>query len=498
MISLMRTGRFPPGRLKGSVPEGWSLVRHSPARKGSLTLHDTFDLRLYRRGRTVLSGDAEVLDGGRKEVWVLDPSSGADFPESVRRATGVRRLLPVRKAQAESIEFRLVDGDGALLAELRYRVFRTEDRPPLSTLRLIPSARSTGGLEAWVGTLAEAGFEPVEEPVERWLLWDLWRERAPYFSKPIVDLDGALPVAEALVRFFSKLAGTVRLNLPGVVESLDTEFLHDLRVAVRRTRAMLPRARSVFDAARIQRFQNGFQEVQRRTNRARDLDVMLLDLDSFGTLLELAGEEAHMVELARAIQEARLAEQRRLRLHLRSRRFLGLLERWESFLAEGWKETVQLPAGGARLDARFWSWLAEELQRVERRHRRASAAREEAALHRLRIGFKRLRYLLELGEPLIDPVLYGELHAGLKATQDVLGSFNDLVVQGGVLESLREQLDGSATVTLDRLIMALAARRRNMATDCLVESRAYFTGTGWKRWKRLTRRGKEAATGTGA
>ena len=61
-------------------------------------------------------------------------------------------------------------------------------------------------------------------------------------------------------------------------EQLDTEFLHDFRVALRRTRSLLGQIRDVFPAAAVEHFSSEFSWIGRLTGPPRDLDVLLLAL----------------------------------------------------------------------------------------------------------------------------------------------------------------------------------------------------------------------------
>ena len=65
--------------------------------------------------------------------------------------------------------------------------------------------------------------------------------RAPgeYTGKIDVELDPTMPARMALAAVLLQLLDTLEANVPGTVRDIDTEFLHDLRVAVRRTRSAL-------------------------------------------------------------------------------------------------------------------------------------------------------------------------------------------------------------------------------------------------------------------
>ena len=74
------------------------------------------------------------------------------------------------------------------------------------------------------------------------------------------------------------LLGILVANEPGVRANLDTEFLHDFRVAVRRTRSLLRQIRDVFPPDAVQHFSTEFAWVGRLTGPPRDIDVLVLAL----------------------------------------------------------------------------------------------------------------------------------------------------------------------------------------------------------------------------
>ena len=69
-----------------------------------------------------------------------------------------------------------------------------------------------------------------------------------------------------------------RDNLPGTLDDIDSEFLHDLRVAVRRTRRCSASS-GASTRDRLQHFRDEFKRLQAITGDLRDLDVYLLDFD---------------------------------------------------------------------------------------------------------------------------------------------------------------------------------------------------------------------------
>ncbi len=68
----------------------------------------------------------------------------------------------------------------------------------------------------------------------------------------------------------------MRWNEAGLRADLDSEFLHDWRVAVRRTRCLLGQLKQVFPAGETRRLRSELGWLARLTGPLRDLDVFLL------------------------------------------------------------------------------------------------------------------------------------------------------------------------------------------------------------------------------
>ena len=65
-------------------------------------------------------------------------------------------------------------------------------------------------------------------------------------SKINVPLQFGERADKAVVGVLGALLGVIQANLEGTIEDLDSEFLHDLRVAVRRSRSVQRQFRHVF------------------------------------------------------------------------------------------------------------------------------------------------------------------------------------------------------------------------------------------------------------
>ena len=77
----------------------------------------------------------------------------------------------------------------------------------------------------------------------------------------------------------------IKTNEVYISKDLDTEFLHDYRVAIRRTRSALGQIKNVFPKETTSRFKKDFSFLGKLSNQLRDLDVYLLKKDAYKAML---------------------------------------------------------------------------------------------------------------------------------------------------------------------------------------------------------------------
>jgi CHAD domain-containing protein len=240
---------------------------------------------------------------------------------------------------------------------------------------------------------------------------------------------------------------------------VDTEFLHDLRVAVRRTRALQRELRGVFAPEPLTRFREGFRRLQEVTGPTRDLDVYLLGFDRFREVLpgNLGGD---LDPLAEVLADERRRAQRKMSRALCSDRAATLLADWSAYL----EELVQSPVDD-RPDARtpIGELAGARIQKVYRQMVKRGRALEDAspaeALHDLRKQGKELRYLLEFFAVLYPDDVVRPMVKRLKSLQDVLGSFQDSEVQAGMLLAHREAVGARENGAAALMAMGLLVDR---------------------------------------
>ena len=261
-------------------------------------------------------------------------------------------------------------------------------------------------------------------------------------SKLAIELERSEPAGPAAARVLAQLQAIAEANVPGTLADLDTEFLHDLRVAVRRTRSVQRQLAPVFPARRLPRFRAEFRWLQLATGPTRDLDVELLEFDELAVRVR-GHDEGALEPLRAAIAARRAREFELMKGALTSARTRRLLRDW-SGLIDG------LAAGtGARGEAAFapiGELAAARILRVHRKLVRMGSVIDDdspaESLHDLRKKGKELRYLLEIFGGMFPADTVKPLVKSLKRLQDTLGRHQDRAVQIELLHELRDEVAG--------------------------------------------------------
>ena len=267
-----------------------------------------------------------------------------------------------------------------------------------------------------------------------------------------------MPATEALALSFSLLAGIMRVNEPGLVARLDVEFLHDYRVAVRRTRSLLSHFGDVLTTRRRDWARRFFSDLGRRTGAARDLDVLLLELPSYAGRLPVERREG-LAALRQRFEHDVDREYAAFSRWLGSKTYRRGLDRWlrtlEVLGAHPSEETIAELAAQA---------IAQTASKVFKQAKKIARSDDDEPVHRLRIRCKKLRYVLEFSRSLTPGGEVGELISALKRLQDVLGTFQDLVVHGPRLEATaeREPADPDLALATGWLLAELEQRHREV------------------------------------
>ncbi len=469
------------------------------------TFWESFDGRLQRAGLAL----AEA--GGR--LVLIDAAThaeqaGAEHPRAARRLLledlpagalrdrlapilELRALTPVARVRSRLLPINVLDDLGKIVVRLR-----GEQSAALAAgaekIALRPRLHVVGvrgydvDFDRVLALLTrELGLQHAPRPVLDDAVEVLGRPVGGTSSKLRIALDRAERADRAAVTILRRLLDVIEANTPGALTDVDSEFLHDLRVAVRRSRALQRELRGVFAPEPLRVFRDGFRELQVLTGPTRDLDVQLLE---FGELAAGLGDgaAADVAPLRRLLEQRLVAERRKMVAGLRSERTRALIRNWADYLdaLAGAPEADRPDAARPIADV-----AAERIGAVYRRMVKIGRAIDDGspheALHDLRKKGKELRYLLEFFSSLYPPEVVKPMVSTLKGLQDVLGRFQDREVQADLLRAVGDEVaameGGSAALMAMGVLVERLAEQQQQARAEFAESFAQFAAKPQRR-----------------
>ncbi|HCQ01099.1 MAG TPA: hypothetical protein DIT99_10565, partial [Candidatus Latescibacteria bacterium] len=305
-------------------------------------------------------------------------------------------------------------------------------------------------------------------------------------SKFELQLDPGLSTGQAIKQIHLVLLQSMCSNEEGIRTNLDPEFLHNFRVAIRRTRAALTQIKYIYPDDITVHIRGEFAWLGQKTGPLRDLDVFLLRIEYFKTHLPKSMQQT-LDPFYQFLHANQKVEHRRLLHTLESARYRQLLANWKEILKTPkildntgpnagrsnretgttpyWKDfqtvlarssqqsmakrliNIHRPIGDVASE-RIW----RVYRRVYKQGRSITDHTPAEALHRLRIECKKLRYFLEFFHSLYKPSEMKRLTRALKRLQDNLGDFNDYEVQQDKLKSFGADMKQQRLVPVETLM----------------------------------------------
>lgn len=227
-------------------------------------------------------------------------------------------------------------------------------------------------------------------------------------------------------------------NEAGMLAGRDPEFLHQMRIALRRMRSSFVVFRTHLDAATVAPIEAMLREIGNKLGAARDWDVLVTEsLSPFAAAFADVGAVGAMLRKARRLRGAQdraardfVASTDYVRAMLMVGRMLALPPAAPRAAGHASRRLSTAAEPRAGLQA----FAAHILQARHRRVRKLGESLQLAAhgpavphaeLHRLRILAKKLRYAAEFFEPLFRGNRARAYIRSLAKLQDALGGLND-------------------------------------------------------------------------
>jgi triphosphatase len=466
-----------PAQAEELATEYFDTARHALWRKG-LTLRlrrtprgwiqgvkggGTVEAGLHRR----LESEAAVPRGAPDLGRVADP----ELATALRRTIGRARLEPVFRTEFTRRTCRLAPAPGSVIALCfdRGRLRAQEREETICEIELELEQGPAWRLYELALELEHKARVRVEQraKAERGYALAAGERASPAkgASSAVREPMSALEAFRAIC--FACLAH-LEANREGMLADRDEEYLHQMRVALRRLRSAFSVFSRLLPEPATEPPLDEIRWLARALGPARDWDVLLRA--RLGPVLASHPGHPGLAALQRAAERQRRAAHRTARRAVNSRRYQRLLLGLGAWLAgESWTSLLPLEAARAlRQPVRGYASeaLARRYRQVSRRGQ-GLARLDAAELHRLRIAVKKLRYTATFFAPLFAAREAAAMRGALTALQDALGAINDCVNAQRLLGELRRHARGAQLPEARQLVArandaARAAERRKL------------------------------------
>lgn len=312
-------------------------------------------------------------------------------------------------------------------------------------------------------------------PIERWSEIGISRGRLERFLTPRdvsyeqfhrkktkICINECSPLAGRIPESLLHQYQRIRDLEPGVWQGYDDEFLHQYRIAIRRSRAIAEAVVEISGDSDLRKAVKVLKRYGQATSRLRDLHVLLEDLSQWSLEKDIrialvsSGAHAHFSNLADS-------EHQKLTKRLNGGQYRKELDGWHRFLTS--RHLTRITRELATND--IPRALKKQTHKYNAVARKLTEQSPDDHFHDLRKRLKRLRYLAELDKPAFSKTL-----RLLKDRQKRFGDFQDLHVQIVMLLRFRDSIatepDMLAPVAgLNTLISSLAAEKNRARNEIL-------------------------------
>jgi len=458
--------------IRSTLQKNSRLLRE-PVRTVYRTYYDSFDWRLYldnsllegTHDGTIHTLEWRTLQGnircprlklGAAPRFVRGLPPGP-FHDLLKPLLEMRELLPIARIRTRIMTLRILNKDEKTVAGVVLEKYTLAGQKGARSTKLtgrvtvIPIKGFTKPCRETVKLLTRQGLIPVADDLLLEALSLTGQTPGNYSSKLNLKLDPNQRADQAKKIIARRLLDIMLQNEAGTRMGTDSEFLHDFRVAVRRTRSALSQIKAVFPHRIVTRYKTEFAWLGQITSPSRDLDVYLLNFDEYRDSLS-GHAQADIEPLREFLLRHQCIEHSALLKALDSARYHRLIRNWRGFLQQPINERTTLKNAGRPVIEvaceRIWSVYQRAIREGNAIHSGSAAE----ALHELRKTCKKLRYLMEFFQNLYAGGDIRKLIQILKVLQDNLGDFQDFEVQVISLKKFSHQMVAEGTVPPDTLL----------------------------------------------
>lgn len=288
---------------------------------------------------------------------------------------------------------------------------------------------------------------------------------------------------DAISRLMIQALQSMDAYVPEVMADTDREALHQYRVNLRKTRSLVKEFSRPLNQPGWRLHQAFFKRAGEITAEVRDLDVYLMKAEGWGQQLDET-EQSALLPFTSLLIARRAEAYKHLMDYLNSGAYEQERAAWDQALTAPSQEGT----GDVKLRALVATRIRVRFAALIKAGRGLHFSSPDSDFHKLRLDFKRFRYLMEDFVSVFGNKHYGGLLDAVKGMQTLLGDFQDISVQKARLHEFSDELALDKSVRHDTFFL-LGSLAERMSGDHDGLKRRFL-----KKFARLEKAGKEQVT----
>lgn len=428
-----------------SVLKSEFTVEIEPPVKSHITLLDDFEAHIWNADYLLCldtNQHLQLIDqcGNKDEInfpqhakfwWQLPNGS---VQKTIEGLIGLRALMPIADIHVEEQQIALRNDDQKLVVRVQLKTITIDEQA--SVYFLLKPLRGYSKQSAQVMDIVRPfTSKKIKSQDLKHLVAD--RINPTYINEKISlpEINDKMPTEQAVRAMSVAILQQATSQVPGVIADIDTEFLHQFRVYFRKLRSLVGLLHKALPVETVAILKPVLSEIAGKTNKLRDLDVFLLEKDSYRAMLP-ANFSVGLNELYELVEQQRESERVNIENYFLSDDYAHKMALCISELSA--PSALKTKVADKPLLPVVDKLALKRYQKILGMVGIIDDSTVDEEIHELRKEFKKLRYLIEFFSDLFPPEEIRKTIGTVKKVQNVLGNFNDYCIQ---IEFLNAYLD---------------------------------------------------------
>ncbi len=439
----------------------------SPTTRSVLQFYDDFDTHLWKANYL-------LCQVNKQKFQLIDHSGNIDaaksssdvrfwweFPEGqvkdkLQKLVGLRAVLPIASLKLIETDFSLRNSDQKIVAKGRLTQSTDGDKITRSYITLQALRGYTKFCTRAIQLIEPFIQEKVNDFGLRFLLMAQHTQALEPSQDILPPLSKDMRTESAVRAIASVMLNQAKLHVGGIIADTDIEFLHQFRVSIRKLRSLISLLKKALPATLIDGVRLQLSSIAGKTNKLRDLDVLLLAQDSYRAMLP--GNFGNgLDELYGLIKKQRKQERNKVARYLSSKKYKTAVLTCAAAVSSN--PVFETPLASQSVMHVVKKLLLKRYHKMLAMNIGIDSQSPDEKIHELRIEFKKLRYLIEFFADLLPKRRTGKIVAEIKKIQTILGNYNDYCIQIAFLNHFVDDARVEMSNALSGLIAILYQKK---------------------------------------